>query len=90
VVPRLLDEIGISVDAPTLFTGEDIMVRFALCCYCEFDLMLNFFYTRLTFILIVVGIAMFLLFRFAKARSEPVSGRKCARNRMTTTKPKIL
>jgi hypothetical protein len=26
---RLADEIGISVDAPTLFTGEDIMVRFA-------------------------------------------------------------
>jgi hypothetical protein len=30
VVPYFLaDEIGISVDAPTLFTGEDIMVRFA-------------------------------------------------------------
>jgi hypothetical protein len=25
----LADEISISVDAPTLFTGEDIMVRFA-------------------------------------------------------------
>jgi hypothetical protein len=29
------DEIGISVDAPTLFTGEEIMVRFyvVMCCY---------------------------------------------------------
>jgi hypothetical protein len=30
------DEIGISVDAPTLFTGEEIMVRFVLRCVVLF------------------------------------------------------
>lgn len=38
------DEIGISVDAPTLFTGEEVMVRFVwcvvTCCVVTCDLTL--------------------------------------------------